>query len=288
MPVDVTLVDRRNHHLFQPLLYQVATGMLSPGQIAPADPARRPKVRERPRRAGRGDRVRPRPSGRPRHRRRPPPRHRDPVRQPHRRRRCEPVVLRTRRAGPVRAGHEDDRRRPRAAPADLRRLRDGRGRRRSRRAAAMADDGHRRRRSDRGGAGRAGARARGSLPQGRVPHVRPRFGSRAAARRREGTAGHLRRPALGEGDQGVGAPRCGAADGGQGGGGGRVRGRRRRSGRQQVPDRGPHDDLGGGRAGVPTGRQAGRSERGRARPRRPHRRAPRPHPSRASRGVRHR
>jgi NADH dehydrogenase len=34
-PVDVTLVDRRNHHLFQPLLYQVATGMLSPGQIAP-------------------------------------------------------------------------------------------------------------------------------------------------------------------------------------------------------------------------------------------------------------
>jgi NADH:ubiquinone reductase (H+-translocating) len=32
---DVVLVDRRNHHLFQPLLYQVATGMLSPGEIAP-------------------------------------------------------------------------------------------------------------------------------------------------------------------------------------------------------------------------------------------------------------
>ena len=32
--VDVTLVDRRNYHLFQPLLYQVATGSLSPGQIA--------------------------------------------------------------------------------------------------------------------------------------------------------------------------------------------------------------------------------------------------------------
>ena len=31
---DVTLVDRRNHHLFQPLLYQVATGALSPGEIA--------------------------------------------------------------------------------------------------------------------------------------------------------------------------------------------------------------------------------------------------------------
>lgn len=33
--VDLTLVDRVNHHLFQPLLYQVATGILSPGQIAP-------------------------------------------------------------------------------------------------------------------------------------------------------------------------------------------------------------------------------------------------------------
>ena len=33
-PVEVTLVDRRNYHLFQPLLYQVATGALSPGEIA--------------------------------------------------------------------------------------------------------------------------------------------------------------------------------------------------------------------------------------------------------------
>src|SRR5205085_5174513 len=34
-PVEVTLLDRVNHHLFQPLLYQVATGILSEGQIAP-------------------------------------------------------------------------------------------------------------------------------------------------------------------------------------------------------------------------------------------------------------
>jgi NADH:ubiquinone reductase (H+-translocating) len=34
-PVEVTLVDRRNHHLFQPLLYQVAAGVLSPDEIAP-------------------------------------------------------------------------------------------------------------------------------------------------------------------------------------------------------------------------------------------------------------
>jgi NADH:quinone reductase (non-electrogenic) len=31
---DITLVDRRNYHLFQPLLYQVATGALAPGEIA--------------------------------------------------------------------------------------------------------------------------------------------------------------------------------------------------------------------------------------------------------------
>ena len=33
-PVDVTLIDRTNHYLFQPLLYQVATGVLSPADIA--------------------------------------------------------------------------------------------------------------------------------------------------------------------------------------------------------------------------------------------------------------
>src|SRR5438067_2352819 len=32
-PVEVTVLDRRNFHLFQPLLYQVATGSLSPGDI---------------------------------------------------------------------------------------------------------------------------------------------------------------------------------------------------------------------------------------------------------------
>ena len=32
--VEVTLIDRKNHHSFQPLLYQVATAILSPGEIA--------------------------------------------------------------------------------------------------------------------------------------------------------------------------------------------------------------------------------------------------------------
>lgn len=33
--MDITIIDRNNHHLFQPLLYQVATGILSEGDIAP-------------------------------------------------------------------------------------------------------------------------------------------------------------------------------------------------------------------------------------------------------------
>ena len=32
--VEVTLIDKKNHHTFQPLLYQVATAVLSPGEIA--------------------------------------------------------------------------------------------------------------------------------------------------------------------------------------------------------------------------------------------------------------
>ena len=33
-PVNITLIDRRNHHLFQPLLYQVATASLLPVPVA--------------------------------------------------------------------------------------------------------------------------------------------------------------------------------------------------------------------------------------------------------------
>ena len=34
LPVQITVIDRKNHHIFQPLLYQVAVGVLSPGEIA--------------------------------------------------------------------------------------------------------------------------------------------------------------------------------------------------------------------------------------------------------------
>src|SRR5580698_10674074 len=33
VPVKIILIDRTNHHVFQPLLYQVATSVLAPGQI---------------------------------------------------------------------------------------------------------------------------------------------------------------------------------------------------------------------------------------------------------------
>ena len=35
-PVDLTMIAKTAHHLFQPLLYQVATGILSEGEIAPS------------------------------------------------------------------------------------------------------------------------------------------------------------------------------------------------------------------------------------------------------------
>ena len=55
--IEVTLVSRTNHHLFQPLLYQVATGILSEGEIAPATRDVLKEEEERLRRIGRGDRV---------------------------------------------------------------------------------------------------------------------------------------------------------------------------------------------------------------------------------------
>src|SRR5215468_3522544 len=43
--VEVMLIDRRNHHIFQPLLYQVATAVLSPAEIAA--PIRQLEVKQR-------------------------------------------------------------------------------------------------------------------------------------------------------------------------------------------------------------------------------------------------
>ena len=61
---DVTVIDRRNYHLFQPLLYQVATAALSPADIAAPIRGILAAAREHSRAAGHGHRHRPgRPSG---------------------------------------------------------------------------------------------------------------------------------------------------------------------------------------------------------------------------------
>ena len=146
-PVDVTVIGKTSHHLFQPLLYQVATGILSEGEIAPATREILRRQRERPRRARRGHRHRPR---RPhRHVPHPGPHHRAPLRRADRRGRRRPVLLRQRPVRRVRARHEEHRRRPRAARPHLRRLRArraGRGPGRDRPAAHLR---RRRRRPDR-------------------------------------------------------------------------------------------------------------------------------------------
>ena len=53
-PVRVTLVDRRNHHLFQPMLYQVATAALNPARHRRPHPLGAPEAEERRGAAGRG------------------------------------------------------------------------------------------------------------------------------------------------------------------------------------------------------------------------------------------
>jgi NADH dehydrogenase len=58
VPVTVTLIDRRNFHLFQPLLYQVATGWLSPANIAATLRAILQAPQEHSCVSGRGDRYR--------------------------------------------------------------------------------------------------------------------------------------------------------------------------------------------------------------------------------------
>ena len=133
-PVDVTLIDRRNFHLFQPLLYQVATGALSPGEIASPLRGVLKRAAERdawcwPRstgidldagascsRAGADGGV-------------------DGLRHADRRRGRAPLLLRPRRVGAARAGPEVAGGRARAAAAHPERLRGGRGRARPRAAA---------------------------------------------------------------------------------------------------------------------------------------------------------
>ena len=91
---DVTLVDRTNHHLFQPLLYQVAAGGLSEGDCASAIRGASETAAERQRPDGGGDRPRRRAApGDPRSGRA------ARLRQPGRRLRRRDLLLRPRRVG---------------------------------------------------------------------------------------------------------------------------------------------------------------------------------------------
>ena len=182
-PVAVTLLDRAEHHLFQPLLYQCATGILSEGKIAAPlrqllakhrnvefviaeatglDAAGRRVLARRPL----GEQVEfgydylILAAGRP------------------------AVLLRARRVRPDRARDEDHRGRDEDPAADLRRVRDGRVRRRPGRTGPLAHLRPGRRRADRRGAGRADPRGRDQDAAQRVPAHQSGGRPGAAVRRR--------------------------------------------------------------------------------------------------------
>ena len=127
----------------------------------------------------------------------------DPLRQPDRRRRRRPVLLRSRRVLALGAGNEDDRRCARDPRSDPRRVRDGRARRGSREAARMAHVRRRRRRPHGGRDRRSDRGAVAAGPAGGLPHDRLTERSRSAVRRRQGDTRRLRRPPLGEGGEGA-------------------------------------------------------------------------------------
>ncbi len=135
--VDITLISKTTSHLFQPLLYQVATGILSEGEIAPTTRLVLRKQKNVQVLLGEieaidlhgqdGDlEVDDDGNG-----------HR--VRQPDRRRRSAAVLLRQRPVLDVRAGNEDHRRRARTPRPHPRRVRSRRGLHRPRRAGTPAD-----------------------------------------------------------------------------------------------------------------------------------------------------
>ena len=172
-PVDVTLVDREPHHLFQPMLYQVATGIVSEGEIAPS---LRHVLRFQENAAVLLAEVTGFDLAAPRGRQ---------ARRPDGAAIALPydslivaagagmLLLRPRRAGRARARHEDARRRaPSCGGGCCRRWRWPSSPRIRQAAGRLADGGHRRRRRDRRrdrrpdpGAGRA--RARHQLPADR-------------------------------------------------------------------------------------------------------------------------
>ena len=142
--VDVTIYDRLNYHLFQPLLYQVAMAGLSANEIAVPIRSilwRQPNVDVVLGRGHRRRRRRPRAGAGRRHARA--------LRLPDRRRRRAHQLLRPRRLGRRRDRPQGSRRRARGAAPRAAGVRGGRSRARSRGAPRAADVRDRRRRTDR-------------------------------------------------------------------------------------------------------------------------------------------
>ncbi len=166
--VRVTLIDRHNYHLFQPLLYQVATAGLSPGDIATPDSRPVPRAASTPpccsARSTGVDRGTPRSAGR---------RAARALRLSGARHRRLAQLLRARRVGRLRARPEAHRGCHRGAPAHAHGLRARRGHGRRRGAAPPADFPDRRRRAHRRGAGWRHRRARAPWHGEGVPPLRP-------------------------------------------------------------------------------------------------------------------
>ena len=193
------LIDRHNYHLFQPLLYQVATAALSPGDVA--SPIRwvlrhQQNVRVLLADARAIDTANKRRASRSRRRRLGGGESELALRLPDRRDRSRARVFRSSRMGAARTGTEDARRCAGDSAAGAARVRSGRARDRRERAAPAADVRDRRRRTDRRGARRRARRDRAAVAAARIsaPFDRSRRASccsKAARRPRR----HFRRAA---------------------------------------------------------------------------------------------
>ena len=275
------MIAKTTHHLFQPLLYQVATGILSEGEIAP--PTREVLSSQRTRRccSARSPRSTSQRKLVTSQRARPADGHA--LRLADRRGRRRPVLLRQRPLRRVRPRHEEHRRRPRAARPDLRRLRDGRARcqpRRRRRPPPHVRG--RGRRADRGRDGRPDRRALPAYaPQG-LPRDPDPHRARDPARRRPAGAAAVRRQARRRDPAGAREARRRGHARRDGDRRRRARHRGEVQGRPHRADRRRHQDLGRRRAGEPAGPDAVGADRRAARPGRPDRGQPRPHAARAT------
>ena len=182
-PVEVTLVDRQNFTLFQPLVYQVATGALSPAEIAA--PLRSVLRKQRNARVVLAEAT----GFDLEHREvvldaaaQPGRKHHPRIRHADRRGRLAVQLLRPRRVAGRRARAEVARRRARHPQPDPGRLRGGRARARPTAAAGLADLRGGRRRPHRRGDGRADRRARAGRGARRLPVGRHASRARAAGR----------------------------------------------------------------------------------------------------------